>query len=106
MRRSRRLPFLRVLRIRLTARDEERLRQASRRAAEILHPLGQEAGIEILGPVPAPVYKLKNNYRYHALVKVRRPESFRRVFQALEAGPRGWRTGVQMHLDVDPVGFA
>ena len=99
-------PFTRVLRILFTSRDEDKLRSASRSAGEILHPLGEEPGIEILGPAPTPVYKLKKEYRHHALVKSVTAEGIQRAFKALEDAGKTWRRGVQMHLDVDPRGLA
>jgi len=99
-------PFRRVMRLLFTARDENRLRKTGRAAAEILSAVAEDEGLEVLGPVPTPVYKLRGEFRYHALVKAGQPEGLRHAFKALEAGPRGWRSGVQMHVDVDPLGLA
>jgi primosomal protein N' (replication factor Y) (superfamily II helicase) len=98
-------PFCRLLRVLLSARDENRLRQAARTAAEVLHAMPPDGGLEILGPVPTPVYKLRNDFRYHALVKADRPDGLRRAFEALESAPPGWRRGVRLRLDVDPMGL-
>jgi primosomal protein N' (replication factor Y) len=99
-------PFRRVMRLLFTARDEDRLRKAARNAAEILSAFAEDEGVEVLGPVPAPVYKLRGEFRHHALVKAGHTDALRRTFKALEAGPRGWRSGVQMAVDVDPLGLA
>ena len=98
-------PFTRLLRILLTARDEEKLRKASRAAGDLLHPLRDVQGMEVLGPAPAPVFKLKDDYRYHILVKSLEHEGLLRAFQALEGAGRAWRRGIQMHLDMDPMGL-
>jgi len=99
-------PFRRVMRLLFTARDEDRLRRSARAAAEILSAVAEDEDVEILGPVPAPVYKLRGEFRHHALVKAGHPDGLRHAFKALEARPRTWRSGVQMIVDVDPLGLA
>lgn len=59
-------------------------------------------GLKILGPAPAPIFRLRNKYRYHLLLK----SSNARVHQ--DAGE--WllyvhkaRAGVQVHINRDPM---
>jgi primosomal protein N' (replication factor Y) (superfamily II helicase) len=58
-------------------------------------------GIEILGPAPAPIEKLRNRYRWQLLLKGKQSSSLLELAkQAREALPRS--RDVRLHIDVDP----
>ncbi len=98
-------PFMRLLRITLHATDEAKVRNAARACADLLEAT-RTADVQVLGPAPAPIFKLKNRYRFHALVKAPTPAGIQRAFAALHESPSTWRRGVSMQLDVDPQGLA
>ena len=57
--------------------------------------------IEILGPAPAPIQKLRNRYRWQLLLKGKQSASFLELAkQARAALPRS--RGIRLHIDVDP----
>ncbi|MDH5543865.1 MAG: hypothetical protein OEY64_13020, partial [Nitrospinota bacterium] len=60
------------------------------------------AGIMILGPVPALVYKVRNRYRWKVLLKGRSVKELHNLAIELSnfVDPR-----ISVSIDVDPVGF-
>lgn len=60
------------------------------------------AGVKLLGPAPALIYKLRNRYRWKLLLKGKSPKSLRLAALEIEksVNPR-----VSVSIDVDPVGF-
>jgi primosomal protein N' (replication factor Y) len=62
-------------------------------------------GIEILGPSPAPLVKLKGRYRYQMLVKgVRANPLHRFVAELAGESKERWRgKGINLNIDVDPI---
>jgi primosomal protein N' (replication factor Y) len=57
--------------------------------------------IEILGPAPAPIEKLRNRYRWQLLLKGKKSSSLLELAkQGREALPRS--LSVRLHIDVDP----
>jgi primosomal protein N' (replication factor Y) (superfamily II helicase) len=57
--------------------------------------------IEILGPAPAPIQKLRNRYRWQLLLKGKQSSSLLELAkQAQAALPRS--RGIRLHIDVDP----
>jgi primosomal protein N' (replication factor Y) len=57
--------------------------------------------VEVLGPAPAPLQKLRNRYRWHLLLKGKKISSLLELAsQAREAFPPA--RVVRLHVDVDP----
>ena len=58
---------------------------------------------DIIGPVAAPIAKIKNNYRYRLLVKCTDTESvmdlLRKIYEEYEKG----KHGVMLSIDINPV---
>ncbi len=62
-------PFTRLALIRLTGPDEETLIRLTDRAAELGRAPAREAGLDLLGPVPSPIARIKDRYRYQFLLR-------------------------------------
>lgn len=91
-------PFGSLIRLLFEAFGEDRVRDA---ANEFVGRIRLDGAGEILGPVAAPIYRLKGRYRVHALVKAREAEAARRaIVKAMEIGPV--KGGVDLTIDVDP----
>jgi primosomal protein N' (replication factor Y) len=57
--------------------------------------------IEVLGPAPAPIAKLRNRYRWQILLKGRKGSNLRELaYRARDLVPR--RRTVRLYIDVDP----
>ena len=102
-------PFSRLINVLFQGNREAQVRQVAEEAAERLREeLEKGSGrstLEVLGPVPAPIEKIKGKFRYHLLLK---GEDTRVVHQAgtyIQQVEKQWvkGKGVQIILDVDPV---
>ena len=81
--------------------------QAAETLASILHSF-QEAkfpDVEILGPAPAPLARIKQYYRWHLLLKAVDPAHIRELIrQAMEKPPSQISRGhVRVAVDMDPI---
>jgi primosomal protein N' (replication factor Y) len=95
-------PFARLLAVRLSGNSEPRVRGAAERAASLVRRLtaGGEM-VEVLGPAPAPLAKVRGKHRWHLLLRARDHGPLHRVARALQASHVV--SGVQLAVDVDPV---
>ncbi|MFQ5346216.1 MAG: primosomal protein N', partial [Rhodothalassiaceae bacterium] len=94
-------PFGRLAALLLSARREEMVREAANRLARAIP---RTPGIEVFGPAPAPLARLRGRFRYRFLVKARREvalQAFLRRWLAAVAMPGS----VRLRVDVDPQSF-
>jgi primosomal protein N' (replication factor Y) len=92
-------PFSRLLRVLAEARDESEAQQLLQRA---IAPLRTMPDVEVLGPAPAVVSRVKDHWRWHTLVKCFQPASFANAMAAIgTVEDLGTRT-CRVTLDVDP----
>lgn len=86
-------PYTRMVVCTISDRQDARAELAARRAlAEVSDKLGAESGLDVLGPTPAFLHRLRGEYRWQITV---RGEVIERAFPHLPRG-RGWS------IDVDP----
>ena len=64
-------------------------------------------GIEILGPVPAPIGKIRGKFRFQLLVKGKKAVDLQQFLKKLmkEIGDKPLTQGVELYVDVDPQSF-
>lgn len=62
-------PYTKILLIGLSSTEEKILEESAAQIASMLEQSYGKAGIEILGPLPSLVYKVKDRYRYQILLK-------------------------------------
>jgi len=102
-------PFSRLINFRIGGNSQKRSIKAAEEMGEWGRRLLKEktygGGIEILGPSPAPLVKLKGKYRYHMLVKGRRAHSLHQFVEELasEMNKRWIGRGISLTIDVDPI---
>jgi len=93
-------PFARLALARFEARSDDDARRA---ATEFAEEAGARAGadVQVLGPAPAPLRRIRGNYRWQVLL---RAEALDRLVDTLRAAEpwRGRRGGIRASLDVDP----
>ena len=86
-------PYTRMVVCTITHREDARAELEARRAfAEVSDKLGAGSGLDVLGPTPAFLHRLRGEYRWQITV---RGEAIERAFPHLPRG-RGWS------IDVDP----
>jgi len=93
-------PFGRLLQITAQARDERRAYEKSSEIARALHEAA-DSSVQVLGPAPTPIAKLRGYYRWHVLVKAPTSARIHEVARRCEEHLRS--TGkVRVTSDVDP----
>ena len=94
-------PFQHLVHLRLDSADEDKVAQIARNLARDLRQRKIQEPVEILGPAPAPIARLRNRYRWQILLKGRnRPALLAAARHAVDLMPRGRTT--RIHVDVDP----
>jgi primosomal protein N' (replication factor Y) len=102
-------PHWRLLLLRLSGEDGEKVRSRAARLGSLLkerHFKNQDyRRLSILGPVPCPIERLQDKLRWQIIIRGQSPRRMRRlVLEALEAASKDkGRTGVNITLDMDPL---
>ncbi|MDR0882152.1 MAG: primosomal protein N' [Candidatus Adiutrix sp.] len=97
-------PFRRLALIHLSGPDEPELVRLAEKARTLGRPLAEEwAGLQLMGPVPSPLARLKDRFRYQFLI---RADSVARRHQFLEKWLPITRSllpaGIRLTVDIDP----
>ena len=103
-------PFSRVVNFRFSGRTETETANAAIESGEIARRLVSKlpiCAIQILGPSPSPIYKIRNQYRWQMLMKssdLNMLHKFSKQFMNML--PRAFTSGKdQVLIDVDPMGL-
>lgn len=93
-------PFTSLVKITVRSRIEDNAIRASEKLAEALKK--KIPGVDMLGPAPSPMAKLRGYYRWNILIRANDRES---IVKELRAALKGFRkgSGVFMAVDVDPM---
>ncbi|WOI53409.1 primosomal protein N' [Parvularcula sp. LCG005] len=94
-------PYGRLAAIILSGENEAALNEAARQLAQVVP---QAEGVEIWGPAPAPLYRLRGTYRLRFLVKTDRRVSIQNVVATWLSRTK-LKSSVRMTVDVDPYIF-
>ncbi|MDA1014608.1 MAG: primosomal protein N' [Planctomycetota bacterium] len=97
-------PFRTMARVILRGPKEPHVYEASKEFATKLRTLAEslKLPVDILGPAPAPLAKLKDNYRYHFQMSADHIESIHSLWKAAVKQPFS-ATDVEFVVDVDPM---
>jgi primosomal protein N' (replication factor Y) len=95
-------PFTRLVRILCQGARMERVRAAGDRIREALGKALREDTGTILGPVPAPLARLKGRHRIQLLVKTENLDYVQHALRKVDALARSDRA-VRIGVDVDPM---
>jgi primosomal protein N' (replication factor Y) len=98
-------PFARVGLVRADAVDEAPARAACDTMARIAFETSSRAGgrVDVVGPAPAPLARLRNRYRYHVMVRSTDRKALRAVLGQLDLARAALPRSVRCSIDVDPV---
>jgi primosomal protein N' (replication factor Y) len=97
-------PYTRLVALRFSGVDAARVEAAAERAADVLREGEDAAAIEVLGPAPQALARLRGQHRWHVLIKSRNAAVARRAARgALEALERSRARSVRVAADVDPI---
>jgi primosomal protein N' (replication factor Y) len=102
-------PFTKLILLILSHTKEEQVEKEAEQLADILKKISTKIsnGIEVLGPAPAPITRLRNAYRYQILIKGANQSLLKSVLeQALNTfhaqHKKTSQRGVRLTIDVDP----
>lgn len=103
-------PYARLVQILIAGKDKDQTARYAQALGEICRTLRSEnktyqKEIELLGPVAAPLARLKKQYRWQLLLKglnVGPLHAFARAIKA-RADRETWKAGVKVIVDVDPM---
>ncbi len=100
-------PFGRLMLIRLQGLEKKKVERASENIADLLATWISRSktsqGLEVLGPSEAPIFRLRNKYRYQILVKAPKSISLSQVGWSLLDQETVLPLGVRMLIDIDPI---
>ncbi len=106
-------PYVHLLRLIVAHPEEDKARSAARQLHEAACALGARpwegpgrpgrAGIEVLGPAPAPLARLHGRFRWHLLLRAREREELVGLARALPLPPWPRRGEAMITLDPDPL---
>ena len=94
-------PFGYLANLVLSGNDAANVRAAAERLAEDL--IARSGGVEVLGPAPCLLARLRNRHRMQILLKAEQRRPLRRVIALPGLLNRELPPGVQLVLDIDPV---
>ncbi|NLO22664.1 MAG: primosomal protein N' [Syntrophomonadaceae bacterium] len=96
-------PFTNIMRLVLSSRDETAADQAARNIQRQLCDLidAREEDIDILGPAPCPLFKLRNRYRQQIIIKCDNMLLLKSIGERLLY--QGKRKGCRLAIDINPL---
>jgi primosomal protein N' (replication factor Y) len=95
-------PYSRMALIRIDGADEAVVRGETARIAQSARNAAKME-VDVLGPAPAPLAKLRNRFRYRVMLRAPDRASLRRVLGATQALLGDVPREVRVSIDVDPV---
>jgi primosomal protein N' (replication factor Y) (superfamily II helicase) len=102
-------PFARMIQLRISGRDKQRTAAQARRLGERCGQLMQTGadytGLQLLGPIEAPLVRIANQYRWQLLIKGGKVRQLHAFVGELLFGSRSpaKTTEVSISIDVDPL---
>jgi primosomal protein N' (replication factor Y) (superfamily II helicase) len=95
-------PFSRMVNIRFSAVDEQKVRECANTIGDFLRKrAGQE--VEVMGPAPAPLVRIKDKIRWQLMLKSSRLPRLHELCEELTANyGRLCSAGITLALDIDP----
>jgi primosomal protein N' (replication factor Y) len=95
-------PFSRLAAIIVEGKKEDMVIRTAKLLASTVHH--SPSTIHLLGPAPAPLYRLRDKFRYRLLIKADRkinvPELMKNLVESVKAP-----SSVRVKIDIDPVSF-
>ncbi len=97
-------PFSRLVNVRIEALEEAAVQDAAVKLGNLAQRFRKNSEPEILGPVPAPLQRLKDRHRWQLLLKGRRMKPLHGLLHRLEGEMASLTRGgrVRILFDVDP----
>jgi len=94
-------PFVRFISVILTSSNEDKLEKESLNLKEFLMSKINE---KVLGPVEAPIYKIKKKYRQRILIRAKKTSKIQKTLRETLVKYK-LPTEIKLTVDVDPISF-
>lgn len=95
-------PFSRLINLRFSGKNEVQVKTAATDIGRQCRHIAEKLDIDVLGPVAAPLSKIRDKYRRQLLLKSADGASLHILCDTLQAGQAALPTAVRMSIDVDP----
>nr|WP_320013240.1 primosomal protein N' [uncultured Desulfobulbus sp.] len=96
-------PFTRLVNIRFSGVREQQVQQAAQQVAGFIRAHKWASSMDLLGPTPAPLVKIRDKTRWQLLLKSSNQQVLHAVCSAvLEQKGKLWPSSVRLSVDVDP----
>jgi Primosomal protein N'' (replication factor Y) - superfamily II helicase len=95
-------PFVRLARILMTGTDETAVKSHADKMLSFLEREAAGGGLQLMGPAPAPLARVKDRYRYHIILKGKSGSVLRRALWAAQNGPAARQSKIAVVIDIDP----
>jgi primosomal protein N' (replication factor Y) len=95
-------PYARIALVRVEAVDEADALAGATRLAEAARRVPAH-GVEVLGPAPAPLARLRNRFRFRVMLRGPGRKSLREALAAVEAARAELPSRVRVAFDIDPI---
>jgi len=98
-------PFARIGLVRADAIQEKDARGACETMARIAYEAAARTGarVDVVGPAPAPLSRLRNRFRYHLMIRSADRRALRAVLGQLDLARAALSRSVRCSIDVDPM---
>jgi primosomal protein N' (replication factor Y) len=101
-------PFSRLILIRFQGKEENKVQKVAEffgsELSDSLKSKGYSLKSEFLGPAPAPLAKIKDDYRFQILIKTRNVRAVtQKIDSILDKGFDKNYSGVKISIDIDPL---
>ncbi len=94
-------PFQRFISLILTSNDEDKLQKSS---IDFKNYIKDKLNSSVLGPVNAPIYKIKKNFRVRMLIRGSKSLNVQLSLSSLIKNFK-FKKGIKLSVDVDPITF-
>ena len=95
-------PFGYMARIVLVGRKAEGVLDKAQKLANMLREKANTQKVEVVGPAPAPIPKIKNQFRWQLSLRSPQKEALQSALGILQGVPKSNRGGMRIIVDVDP----
>lgn len=96
-------PFTHLVSFLIRGKNESKVKKRAEELATKLREEGEDLPLTILGPAPAPIYRLREEFRWRLLLKSKDDKRAKRLLrQAIAPTIHRFSQGVRVTIDVDP----
>ncbi|MCB0414430.1 MAG: primosomal protein N', partial [Bdellovibrionales bacterium] len=99
-------PYGRLISLKITSIDKQKASKCAsilNSRCEVLQNKSSYKNIQVLGPAESPIFRLRNKYRYHMLLKGPRTAPLKAFVSQLLADKKWIPAGTKVQIDVDPI---